>query len=514
MKRRHPDWARLPDEQLLARRIAGLRLSIRGTPVARAMKRLCRELQGRGLRLHPHAWVALEWFSPDGIPGIAVLFYLLHPRLRAAADGGLPARSRAATRCELMRILRHEAGHAIDNAFRLRRRAGWRAAFGPASRRYAGSYRPRPGAGVTYSILQGGMREPPAEDFAETFAVWLTPRSGWRRRYAAWSPALRKLHYVDGLTRTARPSAGRSLAARGGAGTRVETDARAVLRPVRRARPGPSAPRIDAALRRLFAPAGQGRRRNEAARLLREELPRLRSQVARELDVSEYLVGEVVNRMIVRSMALRLQLRGSRPKARAPSRVSSRRKRRAGCASADRAMHVKRLRILVLVHETLVPPETLVGVPEQDAAEFPRSSSHELPARMGHDVRPIGIGDSLTELRVTIQDWQPQVCFNLLEEFGGIVTYDQHVVAYLELLRQSYTGCNPRGMMLSRDKVLSKQILAFHRIPTPQFAVFRRGGAPRFPGRCAPLFVKSATQDASLGIPGVDRRGAVRLRSG
>lgn len=159
-------------------------------------------------------------------------------------------------------------------------------------------------------------------------------------------------------------------------------------------------------------------------------------------------------------------------------------------------------RILVLVHETLVPPDSLEGVREQDAAEF--RTEYDVISCLrasGHDVRPIGIGDSLTELRAIIQDWQPQVCFNLLEEFGGIVTYDQHVVAYLELLRQSYTGCNPRGMMLSRDKVLSKQILSYHRIPTPQFAVFRRGAAIRIPARLRyPLFVKSATEDASLGI--------------
>jgi D-alanine-D-alanine ligase len=163
---------------------------------------------------------------------------------------------------------------------------------------------------------------------------------------------------------------------------------------------------------------------------------------------------------------------------------------------------MKRLRILVLVHETLVPPESLEGVQEQDAAEFRTEFDVTSCLRgMGHDVRLVGIGDSLTELRTVIQEWRPRVCFNLLEEFGGIVTYDQHVVAYLELLRQSYTGCNPRGMMLSRDKVLSKQILAYHRIPTPQFAVFRRGGALRIPKSLRfPLFVKSATEDASLGI--------------
>jgi D-alanine-D-alanine ligase len=163
---------------------------------------------------------------------------------------------------------------------------------------------------------------------------------------------------------------------------------------------------------------------------------------------------------------------------------------------------MQKLRILVLVHETLVPPETLDGVHDRDAAEY--RTEYDVISCLracGHEVRPIGIGDSLTELRAVLAEWKPQVCFNLLEEFDGIVTYDQHVVAWLELLRQPYTGCNPRGMMLSRDKVLSKQLLAWHRIPTPQFAVFRRGAAIRIPARLHyPLFVKSATEDASLGI--------------
>lgn len=159
-------------------------------------------------------------------------------------------------------------------------------------------------------------------------------------------------------------------------------------------------------------------------------------------------------------------------------------------------------RVLVLVHETLVPPESLDGVREQDADEFRTEYDVVTALRAcGHEVRPLGIGDSLAELRAATTDWRPHVCFNLLEEFGGIVTYDQHVVAYLELLRQPYTGCNPRGMMLSRDKVLSKQILAWHRIPTPQFAVFRRSRAIRIPARLRyPLIVKSATEDASKGI--------------
>ena len=120
---------------------------------------------------------------------------------------------------------------------------------------------------------------------------------------------------------------------------------------------------------------------------------------------------------------------------------------------------------------------------------------------MGHDVKVLGLCDNLADLRAAITDWKPDIAFNLLEEFQGIVTYDQYVVAFLELMRQPYTGCNPRGMMISRDKVLSKQILTYHRIATPQFALLPRKrtlpGAKRLK---YPLFVKSATEDASLGI--------------
>jgi D-alanine-D-alanine ligase len=113
----------------------------------------------------------------------------------------------------------------------------------------------------------------------------------------------------------------------------------------------------------------------------------------------------------------------------------------------------------------------------------------------------VGVLDSLTELRSAIADWKPDIVFNLLEEFDGIVTYDQHVVAFLELLRQPYTGSNPRGLLLSRDKSLCKQLLAYHRIPTPHFTVFRRGVRVNIPRRLRfPLFVKSTTEDASLGI--------------
>lgn len=159
-------------------------------------------------------------------------------------------------------------------------------------------------------------------------------------------------------------------------------------------------------------------------------------------------------------------------------------------------------RILVLMHETLVPPDDLSGCSQQRIDEF--RTEYDVVRQLrasGHEVRCLGLGDNLAALTAALKDWRPHVAFNLAEEFQGIVSYDQHVVSFLELMRQPYTGCNPRGLLLSRDKVLSKQILAFHGIPTPGFAVFARGQRLLLPDNLRfPLFVKSATDDASLGI--------------
>jgi D-alanine-D-alanine ligase len=163
---------------------------------------------------------------------------------------------------------------------------------------------------------------------------------------------------------------------------------------------------------------------------------------------------------------------------------------------------MKKLRVLVLMHESLVPPAALTGYTPQQIEEW--KTEYDVMAFLreaGHEVRALGLYDNLAELRQEISSWKPDITFNLLQEFQGIVTYDQHIVAFLELMRQPYTGCNPRGMMLSRDKVLTKQLMAWHRIPTPQFALFRRGRPYRLSAKLRyPLFVKSATEDASLGI--------------
>lgn len=163
---------------------------------------------------------------------------------------------------------------------------------------------------------------------------------------------------------------------------------------------------------------------------------------------------------------------------------------------------MKKLRILVPMHITLVPPDALDGYTEKEIAEWKTEFDVVQALRgLGHEVRPLGLIDDLTELRKAITDWKPHIAFNLLEEFHSVPTYDQHVVSYLELMRQPYTGCNPRGLMLAHDKELSKKLLTYHRIATPGFVVFQRQRAIKRPVKLKfPLIVKSATEDASLGI--------------
>lgn len=163
---------------------------------------------------------------------------------------------------------------------------------------------------------------------------------------------------------------------------------------------------------------------------------------------------------------------------------------------------MSRLRIIVPMHASLVPPDSLKGYSDKEVAEWKTEFDvvHTL-GKMEHEVRPIGLIDDLTSLRKEIHDWKPHIAFNLLEEFHGIPTYDQHVVSYLELMRQPYTGCNPRGLLLAHDKALSKKLLTYHRIPTPGFVVFRRNRVVKRPVKLEfPLIVKSVTEEASLGI--------------
>jgi Putative zinc-binding metallo-peptidase len=305
-------WVRLSDEELLRVRFCDLDLSIERSPLARHVRRLYRDLERRGLQIRPHVWLAEEWFSPDGVPGIAVPFYLAHPRLgllerriMREAEGG---NSRL-----LLRILRHEAGHALDNAYRLRRRKRWREVFGPASLPYPARYRARAGSRrYVHHLGEWYAQAHPAEDFAETFAVWLTPKSGWRKSYAGW-PALHKLRAVDELIASVRDR-------RPPVRTRVrieplDQNTRTLAQHYRRKLAQSRLIRrglADELLQRAFSTERTRRGAVRAATLLRANAQRLTATVARALHIERYSAVQVLRMLIERSERLRLHVRGNR----------------------------------------------------------------------------------------------------------------------------------------------------------------------------------------------------------
>ena len=162
---------------------------------------------------------------------------------------------------------------------------------------------------------------------------------------------------------------------------------------------------------------------------------------------------------------------------------------------------MKKLRVLALMHDYMVPPKDTTG---HDLATVEWKTEFDVTstlADIGHDVQMLGVKDDLRAIRQTVDEFKPHIAFNLMEAFHEVGVFDMNVVSYLELLRLPYTGCNPRGMLLSRDKALSKKLMAYHRIPVPEFAVFRRGLAIKKPRRLKfPVIVKSLTQEASIGI--------------
>ena len=308
-------WARLGDEELLKLRFCDLKLSIRRSPLAAHVRQLYSDLEQRGLKVRPHVWLSEEWFSPDGVPGIAMPFYLAHPRLERLerrlmheAEGG---NSRL-----LMRILRHEAGHALDNAYRLRRRRRWREVFGHASVPYPARYRARAGSRrYVHHLGEWYAQAHPTEDFAETFAVWLTPKSGWRRSYAGW-PALHKLKAVEELIAGVR---GRRPPVRNR--TRIEPldlntstlaqHYRRKLRHNRMIRRGLA----DELLQRAFSHERARRGTPRAATLLRTDARHLTAVVARALRTERYSVEQVLRMLIERCEHLGLYVRGNRREA-------------------------------------------------------------------------------------------------------------------------------------------------------------------------------------------------------
>jgi hypothetical protein len=302
-------WVQYNDDDLMQVRICDLGLRIEGTPLARRIERLHGELLHRGIRFKPHVWLSSEWFSPEGIPGIAVPFYLAHPRLmRLEAKQMLEVEGNDESSC--MRILRHEAGHAVDTAFRLHFKKSWRDTFGYYSKPYPQYYRPRPGSRSYVLNLDAWYAQShPAEDFAETFAVWLKPRSSWQQTYKEWPRALRKLKYVDELMGSIE---GQSARVR----SRMYIEPASRIKMTigeyfvkKRRRYGETWPdTFDRDLGRLFSSDRRFAQRQTAAAYLREIQAEIREEVVQWTGAHPYTVDQVLQDMIERCRELKLRL--------------------------------------------------------------------------------------------------------------------------------------------------------------------------------------------------------------
>jgi hypothetical protein len=307
-------WAALPDEELLEVRLKDLKLTIEGTWLEDCLLTLDDELAQAGLRVRPHAWISSEWFSPDSTPGIAIPFYLVHPRLMRLerkmiidVEGG--------TWRECMAILRHEAGHVVQHAYGLSRRRMWQRLFGASSQRYPRYYRPNPASrNFVQHLRLWYAQSHPDEDFAETFAVWLRPRSNWRTRYAGW-PALKKLEYVDGLM-------GEIANERPGLRRRERVEPLSKLNETlgehyrkKQALYAFDAPKTyDRDLNRLFSADPRHRRSEAASSFLRRHRARMRKLVAQWTGEYQLTLDAVLDGMIDRCRELNLRAVGSEHK--------------------------------------------------------------------------------------------------------------------------------------------------------------------------------------------------------
>jgi hypothetical protein len=303
-----PDWADLPDEELLDVRFADLPIQIEGTTLGDRTAQIRDELASRNLHFPLHFYLSDEFYTPDGSSSIAIPFYLAHPRLaRLEESQMLEVEGGEHEWC--MRILRHEAGHAIDNAYKLRLRRQRRTVFGSPTKPYPEFYTPRPYSRSFVLHLDAWYAQShPDEDFAETFAVWLTPSSEWRQRYAGW-PALKKLEFMDGLMRSLRKERPRIENVE-------EVDPLHSLKKTlrqhyRRKRRyyGIDYPNFyDRDLRRLFTDAPQADGNMTAAQFIARVRRPVRKLVSGWTGIYQYTIDQVIEDMIARCQELKLRL--------------------------------------------------------------------------------------------------------------------------------------------------------------------------------------------------------------
>jgi hypothetical protein len=306
-----PEWASFSDEKLLEVRMCDLGLSLAGTEVEHRIAQVNEEMGARGLAFRPHYWLSDEWFTPDFVPGVAIPFYLAHPRLaKLELAQMLEVEGGDADTC--LRILRHEVGHAVDNAYLIRRRPTRRKLFGTPMTPYPEYYTPKPYSKSFVQHLDHWYAQShPDEDFAETFAVWLDPQSMWPTRYAGW-PAQRKLEYMDQLMRELARR--RPVAA-----SKRQVDPIGRLRKTlgehyrrKREHYGLDHPNFyESDLRNMFSASPEYAKNMSAARFVRRIRKEVRSTVASFTDSYQYTIDQLLEEIIVRCRDLNLRLMDS-----------------------------------------------------------------------------------------------------------------------------------------------------------------------------------------------------------
>ncbi|OAI41897.1 hypothetical protein AYO41_05080 [Verrucomicrobia bacterium SCGC AG-212-E04] len=303
------EWANLSDEQLLERRIAKLGLRLEDSNLEPLIRQLYDELSAHGLAFHPPCHIGDEWFVPVGIPAIFIPFFLVHDRLRALertmmleVEGGTPE--------SFMRLMRHETAHAYAYAFQLPRKTKWRQIFGPTSREETPQfYRPRPFSRSYVMHLDDWYAQShPDEDFAETFAVWLTPGLDWRSRYQGWR-ALQKLEYVDELMRSlaGRPPV-KSPEYRVAEYDCLNLKLKTYYARKRKQYEDSYPDFYDADLRQLFPAAADGPERSTAGAYLRARRKRLMNSVCQWTNEKRFRVNKLLAQLIERCDQLGLHV--------------------------------------------------------------------------------------------------------------------------------------------------------------------------------------------------------------
>lgn len=192
------NWKKLTDEEILQMRVRDLKLQIQGSSLEPLIEKLYEELASKSISFHPPCYLADEWLCPDKEPIIGIPFFLAHPRLKNI-EQKIMFEVEGGTEKSCMKLLRHESGHALNYAYELYKKTRWRELFGPFSARYSDYYHYQPYSKRFVIHLKDNYAQAhPDEDFAETFAVWLTPNSHWQEKYRGW-PVIKKLQYVDNL---------------------------------------------------------------------------------------------------------------------------------------------------------------------------------------------------------------------------------------------------------------------------------------------------------------------------